>query len=176
MTSDYGKQVYVAPIPPTNTTDVVLPKKEDRFKNSAYKDLWATILWIVFVLGFAVISYFGITNLKTLNTNNTSVSANQSSANSGNLNFKLIDSDIGILVAGTAGTGFILSFLYFFAIQKFAGTMIKISLVIAIIFNFAIAGLFLYLRQYIPGVLMLLMAGIYAWCFWSWRHRIVIIN
>ena len=167
MTDDKS-HVYVAPaagVGGAQAFDNLIPKKEERFKATQYKDLWATILWVICLIGLAVISYFGISRLRNL-------TPPTSGNGSGSIEFKLSDGDIGISVASTVVTGFVLSLLYFLAMQKFAGTLIKITLVLAIVFNFIVAGLFFYLKQYVPAIVWLLFGAIYAWCYWSWRHRI----
>jgi uncharacterized protein (DUF58 family) len=57
--------------------------------------------------------------------------------------------------------------------ERFAGPMIKATLVLSIIFNILLAlYLIAVLRQFIFGGIMLFLAFIYAWCYWSWRFRI----
>jgi hypothetical protein len=147
----------------------LVPKKEERFKATKYKDLWAVILWVVFLIGLAVISYLGVSRLQQPASGTT----RPPPTNTGSIDFRLSDSDIGIAVASTVVTGFVLSLLYFLAMQKFAGTLIKVTLVMAIAFNFVLAGVFFYLRQYPTAIIWLIFGAIYAWCYWSWRHRIV---
>lgn len=139
--------------------DTLIPKKEDRFKTSEYKDLWATILWVVFLIGFAGISYFSFKNADFA-ANSTSSSGNGTTKNAGT--FKIESSDIGFVVAATAICGFVLSLLYFFAMQKFAGTLIKVTMVIAIVLNFVFAAIFFYLKAYIPAVMWLILALLYG--------------
>jgi hypothetical protein len=44
--------------------------------------------------------------------------------------------------------------------------------VLMILMNIAIGIYFLFLRIYVGGVIMLVLTLIYAWIFYSWRHRI----
>jgi hypothetical protein len=160
--------VYVAPAAGiaaqsgAQSFENLIPKKEERFKSTRYKDVWASALWFLFLIGLAVITYFGSTRLRNL--------PSPTSGDTGG--FRISDSDIGISIASTVVTGFILSLLYFMAMQRFAGTLIKVTLVLAIAFNFVVAAVFFYLRQFTAAIVWLLFGAIYAWCYWSWRHRI----
>ncbi|KAJ3261958.1 putative choline transporter, neither null mutation nor overexpression affects choline transport [Boothiomyces macroporosus] len=56
--------------------------------------------------------------------------------------------------------------------QRFAGTLIKITLIMAIVMNFAVAALFFIIGQFVVGIIMLVLAALTAWAYWSWRFRI----
>jgi hypothetical protein len=83
---------------------------------------------------------------------------------------------IGIVVGLSAFMGMVVSGIYFILLQKFAGKMIKASLIFSIAITLAASLFFFFLGQVFPGVLWLLFAALYAWCFWSWRFRIVSVN
>ena len=84
----------------------IAPKKEDRFKTSGYKDLWALLLWIVSLVGFGVVAGISIKDLRVdLNGGSSATPV-------------VAPADIGYLVAGTAVFGFILSTIYFYLMQK----------------------------------------------------------
>ncbi|KAJ3305724.1 hypothetical protein HDV03_001132 [Kappamyces sp. JEL0829] len=173
-------QPVLAQQQPNGSYENLVPKKESRFKTGEYKDLWATILWVVTLIGFAVISYISLKNLNlsssTPPSNSTSSSSSSSSrtssSNSADVEFNIPGRDIGIVVGIAAVVGLVFTVLYFLLLQRFAGKMIKASLVLSIVFTLAVSALFFYLGQVAPGVIWLIFAAIYAWCFWSWRFRI----
>ena len=139
----------------------VAPKKEDRFKTHGYKDLWALILWIVSLVGFGVVAAVAIKDLRVdLNGGSTSAPV-------------VAPQDIGYLVAGTTIFGFVLSVIYFVMMQKFASALIKATLVLTVLANIAFAILlFAITSSIIFPIILLVLAAIYAYVFWSWRHRI----
>jgi hypothetical protein len=141
------------------------PKKEDRFKPSGYPNLWATILWLVCLGGFLFIFSFSFNGFKD-------VISRKEPSTTARINFELSAGDIAFSLGSVLGAGFVLSMLYFLAMLRFAGTLIKISMVASVIVNFLIAILLMYLQIYIAGVMMLLLAGLYAYFLYSWRYRI----
>lgn len=154
---------------PHGSYEELLPKKESRFKTGEYKDLWATILWIVFVLGFAGISAVGIPNLSKANTTSSTTTPSTSTSTE---SVDIPPAKIGVLIALSAVVGFALSLTYFYLLQRFAGKLIKASLIVSVAVT-ALFGVFmLYYGQFVAGIIWLLFAAIYAWCFYSWRHRI----
>ena len=139
----------------------VAPKKEDRFKSKGYQDLWALLLWIASLIGFGVVAYIAIKDLRV------------DLSGGGSASPILAPADIGYLVAATAVVGFVLSLGYFYLMQNFASVLIKVSLVLVVVTNviFAIL-LFALTANIILPIIMLVLSAIYAWVFWSWRHRI----
>lgn len=47
-----------------------LPDKEERFQHPGYSDVWATALFVLFSLGFAVLAGFAISTLSLTSTEN----------------------------------------------------------------------------------------------------------
>lgn len=140
--------------------------------------MWALIAWLALLAGFAGISAFGINHLNDTPITTTSSVSNINSKRIGTLpNISVGQVDIpadtvAFLVAISAVVGLVLSLLYFFLIQRFAGKMIKASLVVSILVTLAFAGYFAYLGQIIATIIWILFAALYAWCYWSWRFRI----
>ncbi|KAJ3315636.1 putative choline transporter, neither null mutation nor overexpression affects choline transport [Boothiomyces sp. JEL0838] len=168
-------QVYQQTAPPNyQNQNNLQPKKEDRFKSTQYKDGWAIALWFICLLGFTGVSAYSINYLRTSTSSSSgSTSSNTNSGTSGTTTQVDIPTGeiIGVLVT-SAVAGFLLSTFYFFLMQRFAGTLIKVTLIIAIIVNFAIAALFFIVGQFVGGIVMLVVACLVAWAYWSWRFRI----
>ncbi|KAJ3326199.1 putative choline transporter, neither null mutation nor overexpression affects choline transport [Boothiomyces sp. JEL0866] len=160
--------------PSAQSIDPLIPKKEDRFKTAAAKDVWAILLWVVCLAGSIGISFYAYTNMNKTPTDTSKARASQGTSTDGttdiNLDVPAKDMIIGFSISAVAG--FIFSLIYFLLIQKFAGTLITITLVLACALNFVIAGLFFALGQVVPAVIWLILAAIIAWCYWSWRSRI----
>ena len=114
------QQVYSQPPPPTGSYAELIPKKESRFKSTEYKDIWASILWVIFVLGFAGISAFSIPYISKANTNSTSsTNASTSNPSKSDNSLNIPASSIGYLIALSAVVGFLLSLGYFFLLQRY---------------------------------------------------------
>ncbi|KAJ3261960.1 putative choline transporter, neither null mutation nor overexpression affects choline transport [Boothiomyces macroporosus] len=160
--------------PSAQSNDPLIPKKEDRFKASAAKDVWAILLWVVCLTGSVAVSFYAYTNMNKAPSDATKVRTTTTSSSNGstdiNLNVPTKDMIIGFSISAVAG--FIFSLVYFLLIQKFAGTLITITMVIACVLNFVVAGIFFALGQIVPAIIWLILAAIIAWCYWSWRSRI----
>ncbi|KAJ3326197.1 putative choline transporter, neither null mutation nor overexpression affects choline transport [Boothiomyces sp. JEL0866] len=172
--------VYQSTEPLNNNSSIEPPKKEERFKSSQYKDVWAVGLWILCLIGFAGINYLKSHTASSTDTpsNNTPTKRDGTTTSSDPQFSVSTDNFIGILVT-SVGVGFVVSLIYFFMMQRFsfinfrfAGTLIKITLIMAIVMNFAIAALFFILGQFVVGIIMLVLAALTAWAYWSWRFRI----
>lgn len=81
------------PKPQHSSLADLIPKKDDRFKPSSYKDLWAAILFILTLLGFAVLSGVVITSLRNSRSNGVDVGISPV-----NIAGILVTSVVGILV------------------------------------------------------------------------------
>ncbi|KAJ3035236.1 putative choline transporter, neither null mutation nor overexpression affects choline transport [Rhizophlyctis rosea] len=138
-------------------------------KSSPWKDVWAAILYILTLAGFIVCAYFGIKTLpQTQNNQPTSSPSNPN--NTAGFKVPQTKDIIGILFA-SVGTGFVLSLIYFLAMQRFAGTLIKVTFILSILLNIAAALFFFATRQYGAGIIWIIFAVLYAFCYWSWRSR-----
>jgi Plasma-membrane choline transporter len=149
-----------------NTASIaaLTPKKEDRFKpTSQYKDIWAALLYFACLIGFTVLSYYGINALSKQSSSKSTSTLPTSSIPAGH---------IGGLLATSVVVGLILCVVYFMCMQRFAGKMIKISMVLTVLVNLAFAVFILFLRQFIFGIILLALAALWAWVFYSWRSRI----
>ncbi|KAI9005314.1 plasma-membrane choline transporter-domain-containing protein [Gaertneriomyces semiglobifer] len=137
-------------------------------KEPKYKDLWAAILFGVCFAGFVVCAYFGIRDLKFADANEGSGDAPKKDGE-----FVVPPAkDIGGIMGATIGAGFVLSALYFVLMQKFAGKLIKVSLVFQIAVLIALAVYYFYIGATVAGIIWVVFAGLLAFFFWSWRDRI----
>ncbi|EGF82972.1 hypothetical protein BATDEDRAFT_36345 [Batrachochytrium dendrobatidis JAM81] len=165
------------------STDGLVPKKDGRFrKDSPYKDVWATIAFLICLAGFIAVSAFGVTKLDLKNTSSgVSTSNVRNRATTGNtssnrtatpIEIYIPAADIGGILVSNVAVGLVLSLAYFLLMQRFAGKMIYASGILSIMFTLALAVVFAYFRMYIPAVLYVVFAALFAWMFYSWRHRI----
>lgn len=147
----------------------LIPKKSDRFAKSAYKDVWATILWLLFLCGFFGISFQTIKNLnfKTPNPSN------------GESPLPSFSKHLFGFLLTSAMTAFVLSLAYFMALKRYAGKMITGSLWVSIGLNFVIAVLMLvnYFRSKLAGHaigagVFFLLGFIWIWAYSAWKVRV----
>ncbi|KAJ3175434.1 putative choline transporter, neither null mutation nor overexpression affects choline transport [Geranomyces variabilis] len=142
-------------------------------KTSKYKDVWAAVVFFLTMAGFAACAVKGLSNLHAASKN--TADNNTNNGNSGANNNKFVvpppGDTAGILVA-CVGTGFLLSVLYFLAMQRFAGKLIKFSLVMNVVILIALAAYFATQRQFVATIIWLLFAALSAFFLWSWRSRI----
>ncbi|KAJ3291793.1 putative choline transporter, neither null mutation nor overexpression affects choline transport [Borealophlyctis nickersoniae] len=163
----YSTQDYPPPpAPPTDSADGKFPKQ------SKYKDLWAAIFFLVTLAGFIVTAYFGIKSINLSSGNTNGSNPNNGSGNNGGGFTVPPPKDIGGILATSVGAGFVLSFVYFMMMQRFAGTLIKVTFILSILMTFGLAIAFFALRQYAAAILWLIFALLYTWCYFGWRSRI----
>ncbi|KAJ3273020.1 putative choline transporter, neither null mutation nor overexpression affects choline transport [Terramyces sp. JEL0728] len=135
-----------------------LPKKESRFQSATIKDGWATISWFIAMFGFAILSIFAYTQLQ----------GNKVNRQGGNFD----TSRLSGLFFTTVVTGAILCFLFFLALQKFAGTLIKMTFLLSIIAYLLFAAISFVYGGIMQGIFCILAAGITYWIYNSWKFRI----
>ena len=56
--------------------------------------------------------------------------------------------------------------------NRFAGKMIVISGIAIIALNLAVAALYFFTGNFPTGIIIMIFSAVYAYLFWSWRHRI----
>lgn len=124
-----------------------------------YNDVWATILFVLVLLSYIAVAYFGISYLR-VNFDSLGQFVKD------NLRPLLISFFLSVII------GLVLTVIYFFLMQSFAGKMIVATGVIMILLNLAVAVFFILSAQWVPGIILLLFTLLYAYLFYSWRHRI----
>ncbi|KAJ3315644.1 putative choline transporter, neither null mutation nor overexpression affects choline transport [Boothiomyces sp. JEL0838] len=72
----------------------------------------------------------------------------------------------------TAVTGAVLCFVFFLALQKFAGTLIKVTFLLSIFAYLTLALISFVYGGIIQGIFCVLAAGVTYWIYNSWRFRI----
>lgn len=136
-------------------------------KKPKFQDLWAIVLFIIHLIGFAVLSYTGIKEL--INRKNQPPNTNPN--NSDNININISSNVITLLVI-VGIFGFVLSLLYMLLMQRFPKPLIRITLYLSIIVYFVAAAIYAYFRQYVAAVLLAIFGVIYLICAFTWRDRI----
>ncbi|KAJ3340942.1 putative choline transporter, neither null mutation nor overexpression affects choline transport [Gonapodya sp. JEL0774] len=73
---------------------------------------------------------------------------------------------VGVAVASVLSAG------YYYLMLKFTSFLVKSTFYFAILSNFLLAALFFYQKQYVGGIIWVVLAFVFAFIYWSWRSRI----
>jgi len=151
-----------------------------------YQDVWATVVYLLTVVVTIVLAcmYIPKMNLDELYTssNSTDSSTNKTTTrSSGTKKTTKIHSkrsedgssyaDIIVMGISCVLSAGLMTLIYMILIQRYAGKMIKVTLIISIVFNL-IYALISFLISPILGGIMLVFAIIYCLCWWFWKDRI----
>ncbi|KAI8615222.1 plasma-membrane choline transporter-domain-containing protein [Chytriomyces sp. MP71] len=151
------------PVPPPNP-----PKIVERPK---WNDTWATLLFAIFMVGFAVLAALGmpltVASLRDGNLHIPDVSGSNSSIALG-----LSSTEIGGLIGVSVGTGLVFSATYFILMLSFPGPLIKFSYLMNVLMLVGMAAYLGYLRSYIAAAIFAVFAVLVALSYWVLRHRI----
>jgi hypothetical protein len=147
--------------PPSSSQPFTSAEGEKFKKKNGYNDVWAAILFFLVLVGFGVCAYLGIVT-----------AAEELDKTTGGATLAISNTDITALVIISVGGGFFLSLIYFALMRKFAGTLIKIQAVLFIVAFVAYGAFLVYARQFIIGVIVLVIAAVVAYFLYSWRSRI----
>jgi len=162
------------------------PSKIEFNDEPKYQDLWAGILHICTLVVTGAIAFVSIKHMDVNNltkerqpkkTNKYHHNNNYNNNYGYNNNYKretkqdLSSFDIYTMLGSALVGATVLTMFYMFLIQKFAGKMIKGTLILSIIFNIVLAVLS-FLANPLIGIIMLIFAIIYAACYFFWRSRI----
>ena len=108
------QQPYYQPPPPVPPP---IQSSSEKFStNRKYKDVWAAILFVVFLLGFLACVAVGFLALKTEVLDKPQQPSNEPKTSLDSLK----PADFGILFGGSAVFGAVLSLVYFIMLQKYA--------------------------------------------------------
>ncbi|KAI5776685.1 plasma-membrane choline transporter-domain-containing protein [Geopyxis carbonaria] len=130
-----------------------------------YNDLWAAILFLVTFFGVVVVSGLSLHGYASTRGNTgKGIYDNQN-------NFGLSTNTI-ILFAFVLGTALVLSFIYLMIARKFTKQLIWITAIANIVIGIATGVYYLSRRYYSAGIVFILFALFYAYCFYTWRSRI----
>ncbi|KAF8476042.1 plasma-membrane choline transporter-domain-containing protein [Kalaharituber pfeilii] len=140
---------------------------EDKFplEMSKYNDVWAGLLFIADILGFAAVSALSIRGYATTrNVQGTGIYNDQN-------DFGLSTNTI-ILFTFVLGMSFVLSWSYFLAARAFSKQFIYATAILNILIGLGTAIYYFSRQYYSAAIVFLIFAVFYTFCFWTWRARI----
>ncbi|KAJ3125696.1 putative choline transporter, neither null mutation nor overexpression affects choline transport [Nowakowskiella sp. JEL0407] len=175
----YPPQASYAPpssYPPPPPSTFQASSGEKFSKNSKFKDVWATILFLIHLGGFGVGAYFGLTEL-LYQIRDPKSSLNKQGGNSSTSLTSQFTSDglsrtLGITLGSSVGAAAVFSLIYYFCMQRFTGKMIHVTFILAVLIFAVFAAYMIYIRNYIGGILTGIFALIYAFMYFGMRSRI----
>lgn len=126
-----------------------------------FNDPIFAILYIACFIAFTVISAFSLNAFRQQNAGSIYTSSSFT-----------LNSNTAILMGFVIVTAIALAALYFTLARAFTRKFIIITGILQILFGLGTAIYYLYEKQYAAGVIFLVFALFYAFCFWSWRGRI----
>lgn len=134
-------------------------KTERMFKSTAWRDLWAAILYYVHLAGVVIILGLNFSNLSKLE----SVRGDES--------IKMVQT-LGIVgISALAAVAFVVTFLML--LNRFPNTMIKSTFISSIIILALMGvGMFFVPNGQFMGLIYLVLAGLNVVIYFSWRKRI----
>jgi hypothetical protein len=129
-----------------------------------YNDLWAGILFIAAVGGFAAISGIALYSYtRTRNVNGSGITDGSSFA---------LDTNTIILFAICLGIAIVLSYAYVWLARTFPKSFIWVTGILNIIWALGTAIFYLYRKYWSAGIVFLIFGLFLAFCFWTWISRI----
>jgi hypothetical protein len=134
-----------------------------------YQDVWATILFAVFLAGYAVCAGVWIPTAIDVFNNSTKTST---VGGINNVNVGVTGADVAGIIFSCLGTGIVLSLVWFFLMLKFAGTMITISYITSAVVMMGLGAYFFYVKAIIPGIIWVIFGVLFLVSYWFIRHRI----
>ncbi|TLD31518.1 hypothetical protein PspLS_02698 [Pyricularia sp. CBS 133598] len=158
------------PPPPQYVPNYNANEKQDfaqtfKVEKPKWNDLWAGILFIVFVLGFAAISAISLRGYAS------SRGTQGGGIYDGRNNFSLSTSTI-ILFAIVLAVAIVLSYAYVWLARLFPKQFIWVTGILNILMGFATAAYFLYRKQYGAGIVFLIFVILLVVAFITWIPRI----
>ena len=107
----------------------LIPKKSDRFKQPAYKDVWASALFGASFLSFVVISSYAIPAIEFAESGDSRDNAGVEA---------ITKEQLATACILSVFSSFLISFGYFYCIKRFAGKMIYGSFIASIAVQFVV--------------------------------------
>ncbi|CAG8720595.1 26169_t:CDS:2 [Gigaspora margarita] len=124
-----------------------------------YQDLWAILLFLAHLVGFVILSYFGLKFL---------ISQRALERNDSFFRPEIIPP---FIISGVIGL--ILSVAYMFFMQRFPLPLIKVTLYLSIAMYFVAALVFFFFaRSFILAIIFVVFGILYLIAAFSWRNRI----
>lgn len=154
-------------VPPNNSNQVSPMSGDSKVQpSSGYKDVWATLLWLLNMGAFIGLSVIG---LRAYNQNRSSYGGVPSETPASGITF---DTTTFIILGLAIVIGFGLSIVYFLFANKFPRPLIKITFLLSIIFYFGVTFYYFAARYYSAAIVFLIFSCIYAFMWFFWRTRI----
>lgn len=133
------------------------PKPPTIATTSAYKDVWATVLFWLTQISLVIMASFAVPHLnEDVDITNKFITPGQ----------------LGGLLGMAVAIGLALSFVYLTLMQKYAGHMIVYSFWLTLAVNVAMAILMFSVGGIVPGVFILLFAVLLGWWFYMVQGQI----
>eukprot|EP00833_Pecoramyces_ruminatium_P003386 jgi/Orpsp1_1/1177418/evm.model.c7180000061385.1 len=163
-----------------------------------YQDVWATVIYVftvIMTIGIAAVSIpnmdvndmYGSNNNSTTTTSSSSSSSSSStsssSSSSSSTGYKTnstkykrsadgsSNADIFVMLIASVVSAGLMAFIYMVLMQRYAGKMIKGTLIMSIVLNLIYAVICILIHPIVGGI-MLLFALLYCLCWWFWKKRI----
>lgn len=161
----YG-QYGVPPAAPPNQVGPMSGGDAKVQPSSGYKDVWATLLWLLNMGAFIGLSVIG---LRAYNRNRSSYGGVPSSTPSSGITF---DTTTFIILGLAIVIGFGLSVIYFLFANKFPRILIKTTFFLSILFYFGVTFYYFATGYYSAAIVFLIFSCIYAFMWFAWKSRI----
>ncbi|KAI8811162.1 plasma-membrane choline transporter-domain-containing protein [Cladochytrium replicatum] len=152
-------QQYYPPPPP----DVQSSGAQKINKSPKFKDIWATILFLVHLAGIAFIFYLGLSTIIPILQKPPPTTSNSISFSA---------QEIGISIGIAVGVSGIFSILYYSLMQRFTGKMITFTFFLSILISLALAAFYIWQKVYVAGIIIGIFAILYALSYFAMRSRI----
>ncbi|EMR09790.1 hypothetical protein PNEG_01973 [Pneumocystis murina B123] len=137
----------------------------EKFKvDKKWKDVWASILFFISLIGFIYIS--GVSIHDFLNTDEF-----KKNGFSGGSSFT-VNSNTVFLYIYVIGSASVLSFFYFLLARIYTKQFILLTGILQIVLMLAIGIFYLIRGLYVVSIVFLVFVIFYAFCFYTWRSRI----
>ncbi|KAI7857161.1 plasma-membrane choline transporter-domain-containing protein [Circinella umbellata] len=164
----YNYNNYATPPPPPDQQPYYHGEQVEKAvrPSSGWKDIWATILWLLNLGAFIGVSVLA---LRTYHQNSSSFgSVNSSTQYSGTVFGTGAFQIFGL----AAVVGFGLSFLYLLLANAFPRIMIIVTFIGSIIVYFGVTIYYFTQHYYSAAIVFLIFSCLYLLAFWWWRSRI----
>ncbi|EWC44136.1 hypothetical protein DRE_07193 [Drechslerella stenobrocha 248] len=164
-------QNYQGPSYPPHNIGPLPPKPGETFEEQfavekpKYNDLWAAVLWLATFLGFVAVSVLALRGYsRSGRTSGGGIYGNKA-------DFGLTTNTV-VLFAFVLAVAWSVSLLYLLAVRTFTKQIIYATAILNVVIGIGSAAYYLYRGYYSAGIVFLIFALFYAFCFWTWRSRI----
>ncbi|KAJ1568675.1 putative choline transporter, neither null mutation nor overexpression affects choline transport, partial [Nowakowskiella sp. JEL0078] len=125
------QQSYYPPSPPHPNSQLSSANKFE--KNPKFKDLWATILFLIHLVGYGFVAYLGIAEVIAQSKDTNGAFGGKASTERSNGSQVAIDSrGLWITLVASVVVSALFSLIYYFCMTRFTGKMIHVTYFIAV--------------------------------------------